>query len=60
MITAAIVSLLGGGETMNKFGGVGLKNMFVISLFTMIMIVMLKVITVKHPIKGVTDFVNAI
>lgn len=52
--------LLGGGGSVDKFGGVGLKNMIVISIFTMIMIVVLKVITIKHPVKGVTDFVNAI
>ncbi|MGE6604864.1 hypothetical protein ACQKEY_24610 [Lysinibacillus fusiformis] len=45
---------------MEKFAGVGLKNMIVIGLFTMIMIVVLKVVITKHPVKGVSEIVNAV
>ncbi len=43
-----------------KFAGVGLKNMIVIALFTMMVIVVTKVIVTKHPINGVTQLVNAV
>ncbi|NRQ87291.1 hypothetical protein HQK35_18995 [Bacillus velezensis] len=43
-----------------KFAGVGLKNMIVISLFTMMVIVVTKVIVTKHPVNGVTQLVNAV
>jgi len=51
---------LKGGDTLEKFAGVGLKNMIVIGLFTMIMIVVLKVVITKHPVKGVSEIVNAV
>jgi hypothetical protein len=61
MITAAIVSFfaLKGGEGM-KFGGLGLKNMIVCALFTMVFIVAIKTILIKHPVAGVTEMVNAV
>ncbi|MBB4876435.1 hypothetical protein ACFTRE_22045 [Bacillus subtilis] len=43
-----------------KFAGVGLKNMIVIALFTMMVIVVTKVIVTKHPVNGVTQLVNAV
>lgn len=45
---------------MNKLAGVGLKNLVVISLFTIIFIVMLKTILAKHPVKGVSEVVHAV
>ncbi|MEC1692615.1 hypothetical protein P9E05_14120 [Bacillus mojavensis] len=45
---------------MKKFAGVGLKNMIVIALFTMMVIVVTKVIVTKHPVNGVTQLVNAV
>jgi hypothetical protein len=52
--------LKGGDDAVDKFAGVGLKNLIVIALFTMFFIVMCKVAINKHPIKGLSDFVNAI
>ncbi|CAF1914811.1 MULTISPECIES: hypothetical protein [Bacillus subtilis group] len=43
-----------------KFAGVGLKNMIVIGLFTMMLIVVSKVIVTKYPVNGVTQLVNAV
>ncbi|MFE7740632.1 hypothetical protein [Bacillus cereus] len=43
-----------------KFAGVGQKNMIVIALFTMMVIVVTKVIVTKHPVNGVTQLVNAV
>jgi hypothetical protein len=63
MITASLLSFfaLKGGEGMNmKFGGMGLKNMIVCALFTMVFIVVVKTILIKHPISGVTEMVNAV
>jgi hypothetical protein len=45
---------------MSKVGGVGLKNLVVIALFTMVFIVMMKVILTKHPVQGVSEVVNAV
>ncbi|KYC77732.1 hypothetical protein B4092_4707 [Bacillus licheniformis] len=45
---------------MQKFAGVGLKNMVVIAMFTMVFIVMAKVVLTKHEINGVTQLVNAV
>lgn len=49
-----------GGEPVNKFAGLGLKNLILVSLFTMLFIVALKTIMIKHPIAGVTEMVNAV
>jgi hypothetical protein len=49
-----------GGETMDKLAGVGLKNMIVIALFTMIFIVVSKTILTKHPVKGISEVVQAV
>lgn len=45
---------------MEKFGGVGLKNMLVIALFTIVFIVMSKVILAKYPVKGLSEVVHAV
>lgn len=45
---------------MNRFAGVGLKNLLVIGMFTIVMIVVLKVVLTKHPVKGISDVVNAV
>ena len=45
---------------MDKFAGLGLKNMLIISLFTILLIVMLKTILVKHPVEGLSQFVAAV
>jgi hypothetical protein len=63
MITAFFLSffVLKGGEPMNmKFGGLGLKNLIVCALFTMVFIVAMKTILIKHPVAGVTEMVNAV
>jgi hypothetical protein len=51
---------LKGGEKLEKFAGVGLKNVVVIGLMTIIMIVVLKVVLTKHPVKGVTEIISAV
>jgi hypothetical protein len=43
-----------------KFGGLGLKNLIVCALFTMVFIVAMKTILIKHPVAGVTEMVNAV
>lgn len=45
---------------MKKFAGVGLKNLIVIALFTMMFIVVAKVVMTKHEVNGVTQLVNAV
>lgn len=52
--------LLKGGENVEKFAGLGLKNLILVALFTMVFIVALKTISIKHPIPGVTEMVNAV
>lgn len=42
---------------MEKLGGVGLANIFIIWLFTIVFGVMAKVILTKYPIKGVSEIV---
>jgi len=49
-----------GGDELNKFAGVGLKNVLVIGLLTIILIIVLKTIFTKYPVEGVTDVVHAI
>ena len=45
---------------MERFAGVGMRNVLLISIMTMILIVLFKVVFVKYPVSGVTDMVNAI
>lgn len=45
---------------MNKFGGLGLKNLVVVALFVMIFIVMMKVITNKYDIPGLKEVASAV
>lgn len=45
---------------MERFAGVGMRNVLMISIMTMIFIVIFKVIFVKYPVSGVSDMVNAI
>jgi len=45
---------------MDKFLGVGLVNLLGISLFVIIFIVILKVVTLKNKIPGVTEVVAII
>lgn len=47
-------------DTIKKFAGVGLKNVVVIGMLTIIMIVVLKVIMSKHPVKGISEVINAV
>lgn len=44
----------------NKIAGLGLKNLVLTALFTIITIVVLKTVLTKHPIKGVTEVVQAV
>lgn len=61
-MTILLLSLLGlrGGDTVDKFAGLGLKNLIVVSLFTMLMIIVIKTIAIKHPVPGLTEAVAAI
>lgn len=43
-----------------KFLGVGLVNLVGIAVFTMILIVVLKVFTLEHRIPGASEVINAI
>lgn len=45
---------------MERFAGVGLRNVLLISIMTMLFIVMFKVIFNKYQIEGVTEIVNTI
>lgn len=44
----------------NAFLGLGLGKALSIALFTMVVIVGLKVITTRYPVNGLTEFVNAV
>jgi len=45
---------------LERFAGVGMRNVIMISIMTMILIVMFKVIFNKYNVAGVSDMVNAI
>lgn len=45
---------------MERFAGVGMRNVLTISIMTMILIVIFKVVFNKYPVSGVSDMVNAI
>lgn len=45
---------------MERFAGVGLRNVVLIALMTMLLIVMFKVIFNKYEVQGVSQMVNAI
>jgi len=45
---------------MERFAGVGMRNVLMISIMTMIFIVMFKVVFTKYPVSGVSDMVHAI
>lgn len=62
MITALILSMfsLKGGEQVEKFAGLGLKNLIVVLLFVIVGIVVLKTVLTKHPIPGVSEVVQAV
>lgn len=45
---------------MDKFLGVGLKNAVLLALFTMLVIVMAKVIFTKYPVRGLSELVQAV
>jgi hypothetical protein len=40
--------------------GVGLVNAVSIALFTMLVIIIAKIVSLKYPIKGVTELINTI
>jgi len=42
------------------FLGIGFKNVVGIAVFTIILIVVLKVVLAKYPIKGASDIVHAV
>jgi hypothetical protein len=42
-----------------KLGGLGLKNLIVVATFTLVFIVMMKVIFTKYPVKGVSEVVQS-
>ncbi|WP_434785684.1 hypothetical protein [Bacillus velezensis] len=45
---------------MEKFAGVGVKNLIVIAMFTMMTIVVLKVVLAKHEVNGISQLVHAV
>jgi hypothetical protein len=45
---------------MERFAGVGMRNVLLISIMTMIFIVMFKVIFNRYQVQGVSDMVNTI
>ena len=44
---------------MNKFAGVGLKNLVVIGIFCMLFFVVMKVVFTKYEVKGISQVVQA-
>jgi len=45
---------------LERFAGVGMRNVLMISIMTMILIVIFKVVFNKYNVSGVSDMVNAI
>lgn len=45
---------------MDRFAGVGMRNVIMIAIMTMILIVVFKVVFNKYNVGGVSDMVNAI
>jgi hypothetical protein len=45
---------------MERFAGVGMRNVVLIAIMTMILIVMFKVVFNKYNVTGVSDLVNAV
>lgn len=45
---------------MDKFLGLGLVNLVGVAVFVMLFIIMIKVVTVKFPIPGVSEVVNMV
>lgn len=45
---------------MDKFAGVGLKNILLIWLMVMVLTVMAKVVLTKYPVKGLSEVVHAV
>jgi hypothetical protein len=43
-----------------KFLGIGLKSGLSMALFTMLVIVMVKVIFNKYPVRGITEIINTV
>lgn len=60
MLTTLLAIVKGGEGEVNKFAGLGLKNLILVALFTMVFIVAVKTILVKHPISGVTEMAAAV
>lgn len=45
---------------MNKFAGLGLKNLVVVAMFTMLFIVVAKVVFTKYEVTGVSQVVQSV
>ena len=45
---------------MDKFAGVGLKNVLIIWLLIMVLTVIAKVVLTKRPVKGLSEFVQTV
>lgn len=45
---------------MNKFAGLGLKNLVVVAMFTMLFIVICKVVFTKYEVTGVSQVVQSV
>ena len=55
-----IIFKRGEKNSMDKFLGIGLTNALGIALFTMLIIVMLKVIFTLHEVEGISEFTRAV
>jgi hypothetical protein len=49
-----------GGEKLEKFAGLGFKNIIIVWLLIMVLTVIAKVVLTKHPVKGVSEFVQTV
>lgn len=43
-----------------KLAGLGLKNLVLVTLFVIVAIVILKTVMTKHPVKGVSEVIQAV
>ena len=58
MRKSAAGSIKGGEELDGKFLGIGLQNALGIAIFTLLVIVSLKIIFTKHEVEGVSEVIR--
>lgn len=49
-----------GGDSLNKLFGLGMTNIIGLFFLFVILIIVVKVVLTKHPVKGVTELVNIV